>query len=261
MDPSSNFDPLARSGEVRKAQCPEHGEFMSRHIIGKIWSKCEVCAAVHEQAQQRQADERRAAEAIRVRHEALGRAGIPARFGSRSFDNYLVTTDHQRHAVTTCRAYAEAISDHVRRGTGLILAGSPGTGKTHLAAAILRSVLPRDVLYITGADLVRSIRATWRRDSAATEAQVSDRLHRLDLLVIDEVGAQHGTDFEQTILFDVVDNRYRDVRPTILVTNQDRAGLRVCLGERSFDRIAEICKLVPFDWPSYRPQARRGPVE
>ena len=65
-----------------------------------------------------------------------------------------------------------------------------------------------------------------------------------------------GTDGEQTILFDVLDARYRDMRPTIMLTNQGAEGLRGYLGDRTFDRVRETSKFVAFDWESYRPMAR-----
>jgi DNA replication protein DnaC len=76
-------------------------------------------------------------------------------------------------------------------------------------------------------------------------------------LVIDEIGVQYGTEGEQTILFDVLDIRYRDQMPTILLTNQDMAGARQFLGDRTWDRIRETGRWVSFDWESFRPQARK----
>ena len=113
---------------------------------------------------------------------------------------------------------------------------------------------------MTCMDLIRAVRDTWRRDSEKTETQVLSYLERLDLLVIDEVGVQYGTDGEITILFDVLDRRYREVRPTILLTNQDKDGFKKFIGERTFDRLSETCRWVPFDWASFRPQARREAV-
>jgi DNA replication protein DnaC len=77
------------------------------------------------------------------------------------------------------------------------------------------------------------------------------------LLVLDEIGVQYGTDGEQTIIFDILDRRYRDMRPSVLLTNQDKAGLKTFIGERAYDRLTETCRWVPFDWPSYRLQARK----
>lgn len=255
MAPSPS--PFRPSAEVRQQQCDEHGAYASRNVVGRIWSRCPQCSAIADEERQREAAqaEHRQAEA---RHSAaIAAARIPARFVGRSFDNFAATTADQQHALTVCRDYAESFADGARRGAGLILSGRPGTGKSHLAAAVLQSVLSQDVRYLTCMDLIRAVRDTWRRDSDKSETQLLGYLERLDLLVIDEVGMQYGTDGEQTIIFDVLDRRYREVRPTMLLTNQDRAGFAAFIGERTFDRLKETCSWVSFDWPSYRPTARK----
>ena len=112
-------------------------------------------------------------------------------------------------------------------------------------------------LYITCMSLIRQVRATWRRDSEKSEGDVLQMLGDVSLLVLDEVGVQYGTDGEQTILFDILDRRYRDMQPTIILTNQDVKGLQEYIGERTFDRLREVSRLVTFDWESYRPVARK----
>ena len=74
----------------------------------------------------------------------------------------------------------------------------------------------------------------------------------IDLLILDEVGMQYGTEAEQITLFDIIDKRYRDLKPTILLTNQNSSGLKQFLGERSFDRVKEECIWVTFLWASHR---------
>lgn len=256
MDRSPDH-PFQRETATREAQCPEHGRFESRNILRNIWSKCPAC----EDAARREREEverREAAERAARRHRAmLEEAAVPPRFIGRGFDNFTVDTDAKRHALTVCRDFAEGFKDHAKRGSGLILAGLPGTGKSHLAAAILQHLLSRhEVAYTTCLDMIRAVRDTWRRDSERSETQVLRHLQQLDLLVIDEVGVQYGTDGEQTIVFDVLDRRYRDVRPTVILTNQDRAGFAGFIGERTFDRLKETSRWIPFDWPSYRPTAR-----
>lgn len=254
------MEPLSKAmpgQEVREGICPEHGTYQSRNIIGRIWSncpKCEDARRVEEEAeatkaQQRASDERR--------RSMLGRAAIPERFIGRSFDNFKAATDAQRHALTTLRDYAERFERNRKGGQGLILSGKPGTGKSHLAGAVLQALLGRDVLYATCLDLIRMVRETWRKDSSRSEREVLAYLGNLDLLVIDEMGVQYGTEGEQTILFDVLDMRYRSVKPSILLTNQNAEGLKGYLGERTFDRLRETCRWVEFDWESYRPQARK----
>ena len=242
----------------RQQECDKHGPFVSRHIYRAIWSRCPGCEA--EAKAKAEAEEERARTERRRQQQAelLQSTAIPARFIGRDFENFTAPTPAHVHALTVCRDYVESFAEQARRGGGLILAGKPGTGKSHLAAAIMQALIERrDVRYTTCMDMIRAVRDTWRRDADRTETQVLNALQRLDLLVIDEVGMQYGTDGEQTILFDVLDRRYREVRPTIVLTNQDQKGLREFVGDRTFDRLAETCRWVPFDWPSYRPQARK----
>jgi DNA replication protein DnaC len=249
MEASSNLP----AGATRSAQCPTHGAFASHHLFGgKVWTKCPACAI---EAQRRE----EVARADAWRQQRLAQSRIPARFVGASFDNFIAQSDAQRHALTVARDFAESFEEHAIKGASLIFGGRPGTGKTHLAAAILRSQLEVfDVHYITAGDLIRAIRSTWRRDSEAREIDLLGSMRQLDLLVVDEIGAQYGSEGEQTVLFDVIDGRYRELQPTILITNHNREGLRACLGDRSFDRLTETHRWVPFDWPSYRPTARKA---
>jgi len=254
MEPSSNR--LARHPD-RAEQCDKHGPFTSRHICTTIWSKCPICSAEMKAAEDADAEVRAKREQARRTERMLGRAAIPERFVGRSFDNFKADTDGQRRALTIARDFSQRLTSDSLRGEGLIMSGLPGTGKSHLAAAILQAAFPRDVLYATALDVVRMVRETWRKDSEQSERQVLRKLGDLDLLVIDEIGVQYGTEGEQTILFDVLDLRYRDMRPVILLTNQNSEGLKTYLGERTFDRLRETCRWVPFEWESYRPKARK----
>lgn len=244
--------------KVEERYCEKHGAaYEARNIIGRIWSGCPACEEESRDEAARHAEQERQRHAEQRHRDMLDAACIPARFAGRTFENFQADTDAKRHALTVCREFAEDFAEQSRKGSGLILSGKPGTGKSHLAAAVLQSMLSKDVRYLTCLDMIRAVRETWRRDSEKSEPQVLAYLGRLDLLVIDEMGVQYGTDGEQTILFDVLDRRYRDVRPTILLTNQDSAGLKEFVGERTYDRLKETCRWVPFDWESYRPQARK----
>ena len=63
---------------------------------------------------------------------------------------------------------------------------------------------------------------------------------------------QRGTEDEQVILFDVLNRRYRENKPTILLTNLGGKGLTEFLGPRIIDRLKEKAVFVPFRWDSYR---------
>ncbi|MDB5975180.1 MAG: putative replication protein DnaC [Nevskia sp.] len=250
--------------EPRGAICPEHGGYTSkgtRYTVGRgreIWTPCPECAEL------RRAEEREAAEADRLTRERarmeemLGRAAIPVRFIGRSFDNYTADVPAQRAALTAARDYAENFSRHAHSGESLLMLGKAGTGKSHLAAAILQAIMPAHCgMYTTAADVIEMVRETWRRDSEKSQARVLHLLTTVPLLVIDEVGVQYGTESEQNTMFQIIDRRYRDRRPLILMANLQPTELQALLGDRIFDRLREVSKVVGFEWDSYRPQARR----
>jgi DNA replication protein DnaC len=241
----------------RMATCPEHGDYESRNILKSIWTKCPACEVIRREAEAAEALRLERQQAERRHADRLRCARVPVRFIGRTFDTFKASTDAQQSALTIARDYAEQFAENSRRGQGLIFSGLPGTGKSHLAGAILQSMLHRDVCYVTCLDMIREVRDAWRKGSDRSELQVLGTLGALDLLVIDEVGVQYGTEGEQTIIFDILDRRYRDVRPTVILTNQDKAGLKTFIGERTFDRLTETCRWVSFDWSSYRAQARR----
>lgn len=183
----------------------------------------------------------------------LDQAAIPRRFMDRSFDVFHATTPEMRHAKSVAVDYATGFERHHADGSGLVLLGKPGTGKSHLAAAILQHVIPAyQAAYVTCGDLIRAVRATWGNRGELSETQVLKRYASLDLLAIDEVGVQNGTDNEQHILFGILDARYRDMKPTIILSNLAPKGLEEVLGERAYDRLAEVSEVVQFNWPSHR---------
>lgn len=268
---------MARSEEVTKARataadrdplgdktvaCEKHGDFLSSGVryfgMREIWTKCPDCVAERESAE-RQAEADRQAKIAKDRLEIqIQQACIPPRFIGRTFDNFNAATPAQESALMVVRSYAEQFDTHCRKGTGLILSGLPGTGKSHLAGAVLQALLPKHVgLYVTCLGVIRMVRSTWRKDSEQSESDVLQTLVDVPLLVIDEIGVQYGTEGEQTLLFELLDARYRAMQPTILLTNQDKAGLKTFVGDRTFDRLVETSRWVAFDWESYRPTARK----
>lgn len=251
---------LSSLGVATKA-CDTHGSFEAKGTrLGSrdIWTGCPGCAADREERERAERETQRQ-QAIRAKLEAqLVQTAIPERFIGRTLDTYRAETDAQRKALEVCRAFADNFDRHLKLGTSLVMSGLPGTGKSHLAGAILQAILPRHVgVYVTLMDLIRMVRETWRRDSETSESQLLARLQAVPLLVIDEVGMQYGTDGERAIVFDVLDRRYRSMRPVILMTNLGRDDFRVAVGERVFDRLTEVARWMPFDWPSFRAQARK----
>jgi DNA replication protein DnaC len=103
----------------------------------------------------------------------------------------------------------------------LLLEGSYGVGKTHLAAAIAnrRLQLGDAVLFITSPDLLDHLRAAYAPDSDATYDETFDRVRNTPLLVLDDLGVENPSPWAQEKLFQLLNHRYNYNLPTIITTN------------------------------------------
>jgi DNA replication protein DnaC len=185
----------------------------------------------------------------------LGEAAIPERFCNRTLESYTPALDGQRRALAFAQEYACNFSAAIETGRSAIFCGKPGTGKTHLAVGIGLEVMRsgRLVLFTTAQRAFRRMKDAWRKDSDESEGDVIRLLVQPDLLILDEIGVQFGTKFEENALFDILNERYEKRRPSLLLSNLTAPEVRAFLGERVYDRIKEDRGvIVPFDWPSYR---------
>lgn len=245
--------------EQVELNCETHGEYMGERMIIKmlrnkeVVSECPKCKEIRELAEREKSQAEETERKRRHYEKFLNLSNIPGRFKDRTFETFQVAYENQKRALAVCKRYADNFDESYSKGKSLILSGKPGTGKSHLAVSVIQAIYPKyQGQYLTLMDLIRIVRNTWNRNSEKTEIQVLRELVGIDLLVIDEIGVQYGTDGEQNIIFDVLDGRYREQMPTILLTNQDKEGVSKCIGERVFDRMRESASWVSFDWESYR---------
>lgn len=243
--------------ETRTDTCERHGEYESKGVslLGRriIWTGCLACNAERRTADEQKRKAEEEADRQRRMETRLSISGIPMRFRDRTFENYIADTEPKKKALEVAMEFAANFDAHYRDGTMVVFSGKPGTGKSHLAIAAAMTVMEAGTaLYVNALDMIRMVRDTWRRDSEMTESAVLHELSTVSLLVIDEIGVQYGTEGEQVILFDVLNRRYRDLMPTILLTNLGAKGMKEFLGERSFDRLREGGIWVAFDWESHR---------
>lgn len=198
------------------------------------------------------------------RHNMLTAAGIAPRYHEATLDSFHAETPAQKKALDACRSYSNSFPSARVTGTSLILVGGVGTGKTLLASAMANRVcgsrltdgdkkIELTAKYTTVMRLLRDIRDCYRKDSRFTEKQILREFIKPDLLVIDEIGVQRGTEDEKIQLFEVLDGRYGHVKPTILVSNLTAPELKDYIGERVIDRLCENGgAVVVFDWESHR---------
>lgn len=242
--------------------CPVHGEVdMSEveQLDGSMLARgCKRChwealhTAPRDSEVHTQANAQRKAENVMA---ALIGAGITPRFAGATFDSYQAETDPQRKALAKCRTYAEQFPENFRAGRSLLLTGNVGCGKTHLGSAIVRTVVADrgEALIVPAGDIVSIARASMTPGSGYTDHDVVLHLAGLDLLVIDEIGCQKGSEYELGLLHNIIDRRYQAVRPTVLISNLAPEGLQSYIGDRALDRLRQNGgQKVGFTWASMR---------
>jgi DNA replication protein DnaC len=258
----SNLPPtLDESAGAVQAQlvCDVHGKYIAWRAAGTPiigLNDCPRCIDERRAEHDREARER-STKQLRQRkmRQLVDIASIPPRFTGCTFDGYLVSNAGQHRALTTCRAYAASWAVQSMKGGSLVLTGGTGTGKTRLACTIANVIIPEhmaSVAFGTVSSVVRTVRATYGKSSTRTESEAINALLVPDLLIIDEIGASTGSEHELGLLFEIINKRYENLRPMILISNLNVDDLRKFLGQRAMDRFAECGDVLAFDWQSYR---------
>lgn len=180
---------------------------------------------------------------------------IGKRFQDFQWRDYEEVNEEAKSNKIVCFDFAKNFDEALAVGRNGILMGTHGTGKNMLAALICKTLAlrGRKALHTTVSKLIRRVRETWGPNPTKKESEAIGELLEPDLLVIDEVGVQMGTQNEQNILFEVINDRYENRRPTILITNLNSEGLQNFLGARILDRFFEDGSFIlRFTWNSYR---------
>jgi DNA replication protein DnaC len=190
----------------------------------------------------------RAGRIARARTRTIA-GGIPPRYRGVSFDRPPVC-DLALSApaqVEEVRRYVTHVCEHLDRGRGLWIQGDVGTGKTTLAMLISKAALEagRSVAIYSLPRLLNLLREAM--DSQEGKLDFMDRLTAVDLLHVDDLGAEYRTDWVLEQLYSIVNARYEAQRAIVATTNlmPDELGER--LGARTVSRLVEICgDLIPL---------------
>ena len=184
---------------------------------------------------------------------------VPKMFMKSTLANFDIPrkNDHREQiqlVATTIREYANDF--HPDKSKNLLLYGTVGTGKSHLAWGVLKHVaIHKGIVgtYRVFGKLMEDIRYGFNRKDAAQERDLVSALCHTKLLVLDEVGSETDTDYEMKIVQNILSERYNRMLPTIVITNKNENEFLQIFSERSLDRLlAEGNLRIPFAWKSYR---------
>lgn len=234
--------------------CNEHGHFENLGaFVGDriIWSGCTLCVSKEIEEENKAI----AVEAERLMNKRLyDEAAFPKRYENKNLENFFVENKGQMNALGTALLYGKKSKEKLSNGSGLLFYGACGTGKTHLAIGIGKKFLEANlsVMYVRASALIREVKETWSKTSKVKEGEVYAKYSAPDLLIVDEIGRQFGTDSEKMILFEIINERYEQMKPIIAITNLDGVNLSEYIGVAALDRLKENGESICFDWSSYR---------
>lgn len=214
---------------------------------------------------------------IRKRNiDLYNKAGILDRYYDATFENFDLA-NRSRKLHTAIQAAQQTVMEYPgNMGQGLVFTGSVGTGKSRLVTAMLREfIFQHSVsgMYVEFTHLLSDIRSGY--DSGVSERVLIEPIHRVDILVIDELGKGRKSEWEVNILDIIISDRYNSGKTTIFATNytdresttykekyRTRAGdqkeiqlsetLKERVHGRIYSRLKEMCRFVDMNFQDYR---------
>ncbi|MEQ1507376.1 MAG: AFG1/ZapE family ATPase [Myxococcota bacterium] len=218
-----------------------------------------------------------ACQAVLHRMRLFDAVGIPGRHADSTVASFVDGSRHQTAVKQSVWAYAKAFRPG-EDNRGLVLYGGVGRGKTHLAVALVRELVVRmgvTAKFVEFSHLLADLKSGF--DSGRGAAELIDPLVEVQVLLIDELGKGRNTEFEGTVLDELVSRRYNAVRPIVATTNyppMPASGRAVPsaadvqlgtapapslvdrVGDRVFSRLRETCDFVELKGDDFREQRR-----
>jgi DNA replication protein DnaC len=230
-------------------QCEQHGHADVLVRAGMPWH-CPRCL------EQAMATEARAMWLAKRAADLMNTATIPAKYVGQRFT---ASTDDQRAVLRSVQLFRDFILRE-QAWAALIMVGKTGTGKTLLACQLAQSLIAkasRSIRYITAAGMISEIQSTYGKEGKSEEAEIM-RFAQYDVLILDEIDAIRNTDNANLLLTEIINRRYNESKPVIVITNQPFDNLAKFVGERVHSRLYENAFVCDHRWADARRSGQPG---
>jgi len=264
---STEYKQAWRVVEEGLKRCPEHGNYESSLMAHRhprcqaFWTKCPRC---NEEIEKEEKELLRRYEAAMDRDPnvessmnelTLAMSGVPVRYRDASLDDWQDDNESMKKVGKKLRDYCSNFDIALERGSNMILIGNPGTGKTFAACAMINNILIKKdhtACYVTANDFLTRLRNCYQDENDEREIDVFEEYASPSLLVIDEVGRHTDSQHAGDSLFSLIDRRYREVRPTVVISNMGKEELIDYLGEALVSRLRQGGSMLGFYWKDQR---------
>lgn len=239
-------------GEPTKMQEP----FLGKEVGVK-------CRCFREQ-QEKEEKARLIAEAEYERRKAKTNSLMDKKAQSAVFENLTIDDDNKKY-IQAAENYCVHWAENYKANRGLLFYGGTGRGKTTIAFCIANRLINNGigVKAITVNAMIQRVKDSFRNNGENGETALKAEIKEAALLILDDLGAELKTEWSTCFLYEIIDERYRSGKPTIVTTNLTLKQLREHLTDkngipRAFDRLVEGLTPVEFQCRNYRKEQAKA---
>jgi DNA replication protein DnaC len=236
-------------------------------VFGKVRIQNCVCRCQKEEDEKREEEARKRERQIRL-NKIIKQSMLGDRYKDVSFEatetGFNPIFDN---TLTRCKRYCEISSEALEKGYGMYIFGNSGSGKTHLTACMANKLMReyREVLFTNFFEISSAIRNGFK-NNGSNEQNILDRIANVDFLFLDDLGTERvKKDNEdmwlQEKIFEVINKRYNNKKPTIFTSNYSLQELVEDRGlmQKTVDRIIELSTaIIKLEGESYRFKIRNN---